>query len=140
MLFFQNFWGNLSSSRPTIIFKIYWCNHEIKLLNKSLGEICRGCSQIVGHNPNRSPNPNLNPNLGLIHLRVKRTRVRVNFSKLGLILLCYGQMPGEILSVFCQYANQIPLWQLKTTNSLISLIVPKHNLPCENWLKLNFHK
>ena len=48
-----------------------------------LGEICRGCSQIVNHNPNPSPNPNVNPNLGLIHLRVKRTRVRVIFSKLG---------------------------------------------------------
>ena len=61
---------------------------------------------MVGHNPNSSPNPN--PKLGLIHLRVKRTRVRVNFSKLGLILLCYGQMPGEILSVFANIRTKIP--------------------------------
>ena len=61
------------------------------------------------NNPNPSPNPNLNPNLGLIQLRVKITRVRVNFSKLGLILLRYGQMPGLILSVFCQYTNQNPI-------------------------------
>ena len=70
------------------------------------GEICRRCSQMVGYNPNSSPN--LNPNLGLIHLRVKRTRVRAKFSKLGLNLLCYGKMPGQILSVF------LPIYEPKS--------------------------